>query len=102
MPASSTPARWCCAAAPGPAGGAVERVEVSTDDGATWAEAEFEGDHGPYAWRGFRVTWDAEPGRTSLRVRATDATGRVQPTDPVWNRGGFSNNASLPIDVLVR
>ena len=82
--------------------GPVERVEVSTDGGATWAEADLEGDHGPYAWRGFRVTWDAAPGRASLRVRATDATGRVQPTDPVWNRGGFTNNASLPIDVLVR
>lgn len=82
--------------------GPVERVEVSTDDGATWAEAELETDHGAYAWRGFRAAWKAMPGRASLRARATDATGRVQPTGPVWNRGGFSNNASLPIDVLVR
>jgi DMSO/TMAO reductase YedYZ molybdopterin-dependent catalytic subunit len=82
--------------------GPVERVEVSTDDGATWAEADLESDHGSYAWRGFHVTWDAAPGRSSLRARATDATGRVQPADPVWNRGGFTNNASQPIDVLVR
>ena len=63
--------------------GPVERVEVSTDDGATWAEADLESDHGAYAWRGFRATWDAAPGRSSLRARATDATGRVQPTEPV-------------------
>jgi DMSO/TMAO reductase YedYZ molybdopterin-dependent catalytic subunit len=82
--------------------GPVEHVEVSTDDGATWAEADLETDHGVYAWRGFRATWEAAPGRCSLRARATDATGRVQPAEAVWNRGGFTNNASQPIDVLVR
>ncbi len=82
--------------------GAIERVEVSVDDGATWAEADLENDHGVHAWRGFRATWNAEAGPAALRARATDATGRVQPTDPIWNRGGFTNNASLPIEVLVR
>jgi DMSO/TMAO reductase YedYZ molybdopterin-dependent catalytic subunit len=80
----------------------VERVELSTDDGGTWSDCRLEDDFGPYAWRGFRATWHAAPGRATLRVRATDASGRVQPTEPVWNRGGFTNNASVPIDVLVR
>jgi DMSO/TMAO reductase YedYZ molybdopterin-dependent catalytic subunit len=80
----------------------VERVEVSADDGATWLEATLDGDRGPYAWRGFSASWDATPGSASLRARATDASGRVQPIEPVWNRGGFTNNASQPIPVLVR
>ena len=82
--------------------GPVERVEVSTDDGVTWVEASLEADRGPYAWRAFSAPWDATAGSGSLRARATDATGRVQPTEPAWNRGGFTNNASLPIPVLVR
>ena len=80
----------------------VERVEVSADDGVTWLEAALESDRGPYAWRGFSASWEATPGPASLRARATDASGRVQPTEPVWNRGGFTNNASQPIPVLVR
>ncbi len=82
--------------------GAVERVELSTDGGATWTDCDLDEEHGAHAWRGFRTTWQAEPGPASLRVRATDASGRVQPTETPWNRGGFANNASLPIDVLVR
>ncbi|MEO6509423.1 MAG: sulfite oxidase [Nocardioides sp.] len=82
--------------------GPVERVEVSTDDGTTWVEASLEADRGPYAWRAFSAPWTAQPGAASLRARARDATGRVQPTEQAWNRGGFTNNASLPIRVLVR
>jgi sulfite dehydrogenase len=82
--------------------GAVERVELSTDDGRTWVSCTLEEDKGAYAWRGFRTTWDATPGPASLRVRAGDATGRLQPAEQVWNRGGFTNNAAQPIDVLVR
>jgi DMSO/TMAO reductase YedYZ molybdopterin-dependent catalytic subunit len=82
--------------------GEVTAVELSTDDGATWMPCALDDDRGPYAWRGFRATWHAVPGPASLRVRATDATGRVQPIEQVWNRGGFTNNASLPIEVLVR
>jgi hypothetical protein len=35
-------------------------------------------------------------------VRAHDASGRVQPDLPPWNRGGFVNNTSLPLVVQVR
>ena len=75
---------------------------MSTDGGATWMDCDLDEEHGAHAWRGFRTTWQAAPGPASLRVRATDASGRVQPTETPWNRGGFANNASLPIDVLVR
>ena len=32
-------------------------------------------------------------GRTSLRARATDAAGNVQPEVPIWNKLGYGNNA---------
>jgi DMSO/TMAO reductase YedYZ molybdopterin-dependent catalytic subunit len=71
----------------------VERVEVSSNGGATWADAELDEPVGPYAWRGFSFAWDAAPGEHELCSRATDATGNTQPLEPAWNYGGFCNNA---------
>jgi DMSO/TMAO reductase YedYZ molybdopterin-dependent catalytic subunit len=79
----------------------VDRVEVSVDDGVTWADAELGPEHGRWAWRGFAVVWDAMPGQHVLRVRAHDQSGRSQPDDPCWNRGGFANNADQPVEVFV-
>jgi DMSO/TMAO reductase YedYZ molybdopterin-dependent catalytic subunit len=79
----------------------VDRVEVSMDDGATWADAELGADHGRWAWRGFALVWDATRGPHRLRVRAHDQSGRSQPEVPSWNRGGFANNADQPVDVVV-
>lgn len=61
----------------------IERVEVQVDDG-DWLEAELaELDGELDTWRQWRVTWDAEPGRHELRVRATDGTGETQGEDRV-------------------
>ncbi len=81
--------------------GPVERVEVSTDGGATWSDAELGVEAGRWAWRPFTAVWEATPGEHSLRVRAYDATGRVQGVEPAWNRGGFANNADQPVTCLV-
>ncbi|MGZ8735946.1 MAG: sulfite oxidase [Nocardioides sp.] len=81
--------------------GPVERVEVSTDGGATWVDAELGPHDHRWAWREFWTEWSATPGEHLLRVRAYDATGRVQPTEPAWNRGGFTNTADQPVRVVV-
>jgi DMSO/TMAO reductase YedYZ molybdopterin-dependent catalytic subunit len=82
-------------------GGEVTRVEVSTDDGGHWAEAELGPVAGRYAWREFRLDWDAEPGDHVLLARATDESGQVQPAGPAWSRGGFANNGAEPVRVRV-
>jgi DMSO/TMAO reductase YedYZ molybdopterin-dependent catalytic subunit len=56
----------------------VQRVEVSTDDGATWADAELEDEFAPLAWRFWTFDFDAEPREHPLLVRATDGSGAVQ------------------------
>jgi DMSO/TMAO reductase YedYZ molybdopterin-dependent catalytic subunit len=81
--------------------GRVTRVEVSTDDGATWREADLEPSAGPHAWRAFGLDWDAGPGDHLLRARATDDSGGVQPVDPAWSRGGFANNGDDAVPVHV-
>jgi DMSO/TMAO reductase YedYZ molybdopterin-dependent catalytic subunit len=73
--------------------GSVERVELSTDGGASFADAELEPPLGEAAWRGFAFAWDAPPGRHELCCRATDAAGNAQPLEPEWNLKGYANNA---------
>ncbi|MFD9079258.1 sulfite oxidase [Streptomyces erythrochromogenes] len=81
--------------------GAVARVEVSADDGLTWAGAELAApDPHPWAWQAWSCLWTAVPGRHTLTVRATDAGGRTQPLEQPWNRGGFGNNLVQRVPVL--
>lgn len=79
----------------------VTRVEVSTDDGHSWYEAELApADGHDWAWRRWRAPWTATPGSHVLSARATDATGATQPLTQPWNRGGFANNLVQRVSVL--
>ncbi|WP_034270173.1 sulfite oxidase [Haloechinothrix halophila] len=83
--------------------GTVTRVEVSTDGGASWLEAELGPRPGPYAWRSWRLTWQADArGDYELCVRATNDRGETQPVDQPWNRQGMANNMAQRVDVTVR
>jgi sulfane dehydrogenase subunit SoxC len=81
--------------------GDLTRVEVSTDGGRTWQDADLERQLGPHAWRRWTLDWAATPGEHVLAARATDATGRSQPTEAPWNRGGFANTSLQTVEVLV-
>jgi DMSO/TMAO reductase YedYZ molybdopterin-dependent catalytic subunit len=81
--------------------GAIERVEVSTDGGASFADARLDAPLGEAAWRGWSFDWDAAPGEHELCSRATDSAGNVQPLDPPWNLKGYANNAVERIPVVV-
>jgi DMSO/TMAO reductase YedYZ molybdopterin-dependent catalytic subunit len=62
----------------------VQMVEVSTDGGTTWAQAELETALSALTWRRWRFPFDKSKA-TSLVVRATDGDGLVQistPADP--------------------
>jgi sulfane dehydrogenase subunit SoxC len=73
--------------------GAIQRVEVSTDGGAGFAEAELEEPLGEGAWRGWSFEWEATPGEHTLCSRATDRAGNTQPLEAPWNLKGYANNA---------
>jgi sulfite oxidase len=80
----------------------VAKVDVSEDDGVTWAPSLLDPEHDPYAWRLWSFRWTPQrSGRTRLHARATDSRGSVQPREAVWNPGGFLNNGwhSVEIDV---
>jgi sulfane dehydrogenase subunit SoxC len=80
----------------------ISRVEVSTDDGETWADAELEPLESRWGWRGWRFEWAAdEPGEYVLCCRAHDEVGNVQPDEAAWNLGGYSNNSPQRVRVTV-
>ncbi|WP_101391337.1 sulfite oxidase [Streptomyces sp. TLI_146] len=79
----------------------VTRVEVSTDGGRGWYEAELDpADGHAWAWRRWRAPWRATPGSHVLSARATDADGATQPLTQPWNRGGFANNLVQRVSVF--
>lgn len=82
--------------------GPVTKVEISVDDGKTWAMASLGEGHGPHAFRTWEFRWPPPgPGRYVLAVRATDAKGQVQPDTGVWNPGGYLWNKIERQDVVV-
>lgn len=73
--------------------GPATRVEVSTDGGTTWNDAEFVGpDLGAFAWRTFAFPWKAAAGTHTLMCRATDTSGATQPELRVENERGYRHN----------
>jgi len=55
----------------------------------------------PHAWSRFEFEWTAEPGSHILRTRATDAAGKTQPLEGVYNAKGYLLNVALPHRVEV-
>ncbi len=77
-------------------------VQVSTDGGRTWDDAELaaaDPAH-PFAWRAWTYAWAAAPGRCELLARASDEAG-AQPVRPEWNRQGMANNLVQEVVVTV-
>jgi sulfane dehydrogenase subunit SoxC len=81
--------------------GPIASVQVTTDGGETWGEAELGEELGRHAWRGWSFDWEARPGEHALSSRATDAAGNAQPLEPPWNLKGYANNAVERIPVVV-
>lgn len=73
-------------------GSGIARVEVSTDDGATWAEATLGEDLGKYSFRQWTLPVTLKAGDHSLKVRATSTAGETQPTELRWNPAGYMRN----------
>jgi len=84
--------------------GEIAKVEISSDDGATWNEAKLLGESKPNAWRLWEFNWKtpARPGKVTLIARATDSEGRTQPIERDPDRGTYMINHLLPITVEVK
>jgi sulfane dehydrogenase subunit SoxC len=74
-------------------GGAITRVEISTDGGETWKDAELQLPVLSKAHTRFTLPWTWDGRETVLVARCTDDTGFVQPSraELVAARGTNSN-----------
>jgi sulfane dehydrogenase subunit SoxC len=61
-------------------GGAVRKVEISTDDGRSWKEAELRTPAYPMAHTRFGLHWNWDGKECMLLSRCTDDLGTVQPS----------------------
>jgi len=83
--------------------GPITNVDISLTGDGDWYPAQVEEPKGPSQWQNWWYEWKAEGvGRKTLRARATDAAGNVQPDVPPWNRLGYGNNAVEVMYVDVR
>lgn len=79
----------------------IHRVQVSTDNGGRWEEAQLARDLGKYSWRRWHFRWSPPaPGKYQLKVRAFNRAGQGQTTS-LWNRGGYMRNVIEQTEVEV-
>jgi len=74
--------------------GPVTHVDIALTGEGTWHPATLHPPASPGQWQHWTYHWHpTQPGRHTLRARATDAHGNTQPDVPPWNRLGYGNNA---------
>lgn len=78
----------------------ITEVQLSSDGGATWRRVQLESDLGRYSFREWSATWTPPgPGQHRLMVRAFNAIGESQSTQPLWNPAGYLRNVIEHVDV---
>ena len=89
-------AAWACDAE-------IMKVELSTDGGSTWNDANLKGESHLNAWRLWEFNWKtpSSPGTQTLIARAIDSRGRTQPVHRDPDCGTYMINHLLPIEVEV-
>lgn len=82
--------------------GAVDRVEISVDGGASWFGARLGPRMDKYAWRTFTFAHlPHDQGPITIMARAYDDRGNVQPEVPAWNPLGYFWNGWHKVGVVV-
>ena len=80
----------------------VARVEVSVA-GGPWRKARLIGAPAAHGWQQWEfLASGLGPGEVTVRARATDLAGRIQPDRPEWNRLGYGTNFIHEVRVLAR
>ena len=83
------------------AGRGLDRVDISTDGGASWKAAALGEDLGRFAFRPFRLEIEAAAGALTVLARASNKAGQSQTARPLWNAAGYHHNAFSSVTVNV-
>jgi sulfite oxidase len=86
---------------PGDSKTTIAKVELSTDGGRTWRDAELVGKPVANSWQLWQAKRRVPAGKHELVVRATDSAGRTQPEQGAWNLKGYLWNGWHRCDVEV-
>ncbi len=78
-------------------GGAIRRVEVSTDGGRRWTDAQIRGTAYRMAHTRFSLNWNWDGTETALLSRCTDEQGQIQPS-----RAQVAEFFNVPLDPSYR
>ncbi len=82
--------------------GAIERVDVSFDEGVTWQRAALNSGGDKYAWRIFSYEYSPKhSGYVTALARATDGRGNTQPIVATWNPLGYFWNGMHRVGFMV-
>jgi len=82
----------------GPSG--IRWVQVSTDDGSSWREAEIVKNESPYIWTVWKFPFaPRKAGEYVVRVRATDGSGKPQPPSDPQTGSGMSGQPRMRLEV---
>jgi len=80
----------------------IEKLEVSSDFGATWQTAELDAPVNSGAWQNWRSNVSfPQAGYYEVWARATDSTGEMQPFAIDWNPKGYLNNTMHRVGLRV-
>jgi DMSO/TMAO reductase YedYZ molybdopterin-dependent catalytic subunit/rhodanese-related sulfurtransferase/glyoxylase-like metal-dependent hydrolase (beta-lactamase superfamily II) len=80
---------------------AIDRVDVSVG-GGPWQPARLIGERRRHSWQWWELFTRCDTrGSTTVRARATDLAGCIQPERPTWNRLGYGGNAIQTVSVMV-
>jgi sulfite oxidase len=80
---------------------AIVRVDVSTDGGGSWRQADLLEPPSTWSWRQWETEIEVPPGRVEIVARACDSAAAAQPEDAahLWNPKGYVNNAWARVSV---
>ncbi len=83
--------------------GAISRVEVSTDNGKTWKDAQLQTPVFRKAHTRFRFDWNWDGSETVIMSRATNEFGEIQPTmTQLAQMWGDNREPRLPASEVIR
>jgi DMSO/TMAO reductase YedYZ molybdopterin-dependent catalytic subunit len=81
--------------------GKIAKVEYSLDQGKSWQAARLRETNIAAAWARWDFEWEPKPGKHTIRVRATDEKGNVQPDKVPFNQQGYLFNAIVDHPITV-
>lgn len=82
-------------------GRGIDRVDVSTDGGATWRAAALGEDLGRFAFRPWSISLEAAPGPLKVLSRASNRAGQSQVAKAIANPAGYHHNAFSSVTLTV-